>query len=248
MLLVLVLGFAVGMGSLLNYFKFESTVHKLQQSRIALVAAEAHAAMEKSLALGAVLAESATLQGLIERLRHADPLILTIDLLDEEGRAVLRTGGKRASHTVPSHWIKAAQRPGAHEWFRAEDDAFVVGRVVRNSFDVVTGSVVVRYERSGFDRMVKAMGLYLGEVGLISIAAAALLGNLVLLVLLLSVRRDFVALERWIAGDASMPSAGRTVLEREMRSFRASVGAAEREIEEIGESLSGSVMPAGASR
>lgn len=242
MLVALVLGFAVGMAGLLNYFKFESTVKKLQRSRISLVAAEAHGAMEKSLALGAVLAESATLRGMLESLGRADALILSIDLLDANGAVALSTDAARVGSTPPQAWLKAARRPGTSESFVDERAAFAVVRIVRNSFDVPLGSVVVRYERTGFDRTVAAMGRNLGLVGLMALAGAAALSSLALFALFSRIGRELSAAERVLAQGAPANAAGGSALDREVLAFGAGIGAAGRAIVDVENALASAPM------
>lgn len=236
MLLVLVLGFALGMASLLNYFKFESTVRKLQRSRIALITEDTSDAIGRSLSFSAELAASTTLQPLIERQLGADPLILSIDIIDEAGKTLFSTQAARVNQAAPADWLRRANRPNARDWFLAEPDAFVDGLNVANSFGVHVATVVVRYQRSGFDLTVAAMKHYLTRIGSIATLGACLVAGVLLALALLGVRREFSAAAKMFDGSAP-ESSPRGLLQNDARRFAAQCDAAERDIHQLGESL-----------
>ncbi len=248
LLAVLVLGFAVGMACLLNYFKFESMVKKLQRSRIELVADDVRKSMEASLALGAPLEESSTLSDLIGRASLADPLIGAVDILGAQGHTLHSTDSAHRGAPLPPAWADVAHRAGARQWFVTENTAFVTGLNVTNSFDIRMGSVVIGYQRSGFDRTVTAMGRYLGEVGLAVVAGATLLSGLAMLWLLAGIRREFAAAAELLSGDSPAPVPGGAALEREVFAFRSSAAAAADAIAGVGRSLAGEAAPGGGAR
>jgi hypothetical protein len=173
--------FATGMAALLNHFKFESTVRDLQRARILLVANEIEDGIQQNLNFSAALAESQTLQALIERLARADPLIESIDIIDAAGLTLFTTEPARARMPANQSVAERLQRSVSREWFLEEEKAFIAGVNVSNSFGLRVAGVVVRYQRSGFDRTVAAMGGYLGRVGLFGALAALALGVVITL-------------------------------------------------------------------
>jgi sensor histidine kinase regulating citrate/malate metabolism len=238
-ILLLVFGFAIGMASLLNYFKLESTVKKLQRSRMAMVAGEVSDAMQRNLELGAALAESASLQQLIDRDRGADAAIIAIDIFDERGRVLFSTERTRAGLQIPDSWISAASRPVAGAWFVAEAQAFVTGLAVTNSFNVPVGGVSVRYQRAGLDASLAATRVYLGEVAMAVLVCGVGLTLLGLWALLARVRRDFLLAEDALS--LTVASADEGPLLRELAGFNAGADAAVLAIETIEAQLRGAV-------
>lgn len=238
-ILLLVFGFAVGMASLLNYFKLESAVKKLQRSRMAMVAGEVSDAMQRNLELGAALAESASLQQLIDRDREADAAIVAIEVFDERGRVLFSTERARAGLQIPDSWISAASRPVAGAWFVTEPQAFVTGLAVTNSFNVPVGGVSVRYQRAGLDASLAATRVYLAEVAAAVLFCGVALTLFGLWALLARVRRDFS-----VAADAlslTVAPSGDGPLLRELAGFNAGADAAVLAIEKVEAQLGGAV-------
>lgn len=224
-LLAIVLGFSVSMAALLNYFKFESTLRKLEYARFGLVADDIGNNIELSLGLGLSFGEIGTLQELIERHSGSDSLILSIDVLDGTGRIRYSTRSNRAAQSAPDRWLAMLRRP---DWQLAEPDAFIAGRTVRNTFDVVVGGVALRYNRGPSDAAVAMMGLRLIELAAVITAALVLLGAAVLSVLARMTERTFARAASSFSGtDTGAPD---TALAAELRAFCDSANRAEREI------------------
>ena len=224
-LLLIVLGFSIGMATLLNYFKFESTIRTLEGSRFGLVAEDIGNNIELSLGLGLSFGEIGTLQELIERHRSSDVLILSIEVLDNGGRVRYSTRPERAGQAAPAGWLAALRRP---EWLRVEPDAFVAGRTMRNNFDVVIGGVAVRYDRGQTNAAVAEMGLRLIELGAAITAVLTLLGGATLSVLAKLTERAFVRAAAGFSGPG--PAIQASALEAEVRAFREGVERAEHEL------------------
>lgn len=224
-LLVVVLGFSVGMAALLNYFKFDSTLRKLEYARFSLVADDIGNNIELSLGLGLSFGEIGTLQELIERHSRSDTLILSIEVLDGAGRIRYSTRPNRAGQSAPDSWLAMLRRP---DWQLAEPDAFIAGRTVRNTFDVVVGGVAVRYDRGPSDAAVAMMGLRLIELAAAITAALVLLGGLMLSVMAKMAERAFAhATSSFSGDDTGVPN---TALAAEVRAFCDSANRVEREI------------------
>lgn len=230
LLILLVLTFAIGMASILNYFKYENTLKKLQRSTFHLVAADVHESLQRSLALGGSLAETPTLQDLIERQRGASPLILSIDILDATGMIIFSTEAQRVLTLAPAPWTKAGAASATGAWSVSDDRAFVIGRIVKNNFDIAVGGVALRYERAALDNKLAHMMLYLAGVGLVAMCAAGVLAFLGLLFLGGLIRRDFAVASSAFTGNTPAPSRRLTALEREMLAARAGIESAERAV------------------
>ncbi len=229
-LVMLVLAFAVGMASVLNYFKYESTLKALQRSSLALVAAEAHDAMQRGLELGGLPAETRSMQVLIQRQLAASPLILGIDILDETGKIIFSTEAQRALTLAPAPWIKAGAASATGAWSVSEARAFVIGRIVKNSFNIAMGGVAIRYDRAGYDDKLAQMRFYLAGVGVAAISAGGVFAALGLFFLAGLMRRDFTVAGGVFSGNTPAPSRRRSALVREMLAARAGIEGAERAV------------------
>lgn len=192
-LAVLILAFAIGMATLLNSFKFEATLERLQRSRLSAVSSDVADAARNSVALGLELEQMPTLNELVSRLSRADPLILGIDVFASDGRILYSSEAQRRGSAASSHWVGAAQHPAAREFFLREPADFVVGTPIRNSFDVVLGAVAVRYDRAPRDRSVALMNRALLTDAAITFIVAAGLAVLGLLWLFARLQKDVEA-------------------------------------------------------
>ena len=236
LLLAMLLVFSLGMASLLNYFKFESTVKKLQRDRISLIAEDVEQAVERGNSIGAELATSTTLQALLERQLKSDALVLLIEIFDENGKTLFSTDKTRIHQAVPSAWTSAAYRMKADQWSLAEDAAFVTGVVLKNSFDLTIGSVAIRYSRSGQNRTVAAMGGYIVGIGLSTALIAFVLCGLGFALLSLKMRGDAASTERMLDGAEIQPQPC-TPVERAIGSLQSAAAAAKSDLAEIDRSL-----------
>jgi hypothetical protein len=198
-LAVLILGFAIGMASLLNSFKFESTLERLQRSRLAAVSSDVADAARSSIAFGLALDQMPALAELVHRLQHADPLILGIDVFGEDGVVIYSSDAQRRGSAVPAGWLLAARRPGGRDFFARESSYFAVVSPIRNSFDVVLGAVAVRYDRKPLDGSVAKMQKRLLWYAGVAFALSVLLAFVALTSLFARLRKE---LERIDAGEA----------------------------------------------
>lgn len=241
-LVLLVLAFALGMASMLGYFKYESTLKNLRRSALSLVAADVVDAIQRSIELSGQLQESPTLQALIERQFGASPLIVGIDILDEKGRILFSTEAQRRLTMAPAPWIKAAGVSAGGGWSVTENRTFVTGRIVTNSFGVALGGVAIRHDRAGFDHSLAQMRLYLAAVGWAVLGAAGVFATLALLGLGGLMRRDFALAARAFTGDTPTPSRRHAALEREMLAGRAGIEGAERAVTEVVSAMAASAI------
>lgn len=236
LLLAMLLLVSVGMASLLNYFKFESTIKKLQRDRISLIADEVQLAVARGNSLGAELATSSTIQAMLERQLKSDALVTLIDLFDENGNTLFSTDRARIHTAAPAAWTAAAYRMKTDKWSLAEPSAFVTGIVLRNSFDLTIGSVAVRYDRHGLDRTVAAMGAYIARIGLSAASLAFVLCGLAFAILSLRMRRDAARAERMLDHAAPGP-APLLPIERDIARLQAAAAAAGSALGAIDQSL-----------
>lgn len=194
--------FAVGMATLLNYYKFKSTVEKVVRDRVLITASTIDNSVESSLGLGMGFAELTTLPSLMERERAADPLVTAIDVFDATGKILYSTVLERVGTSVPNAWILAASR-AKEEWWVTEPREFVAGVVERNNFNLTVGYLAIRYDRAYVDRSISEVGRNLLVIGVIAFLLVAAAVSAALIFILRRFERDMQAIESHVAGQGA---------------------------------------------
>lgn len=194
--------FAVGMATLLNYYKYKSTVEKVVRDRVLITANTIDNSVESSLSLGMGFAELTMLPSLMERERAADRLVIAIEVFDPSGKVLYGTATDRVGKRVPDSWLAAASR-AKEEWWVEEDKEFAAGIVVRNNFNLTVGYLAIRYDRAYVDRTISEVGRNLAAIGAIAflLVAAAVSGALILI--LRRFERDMRAIETHVSGQGA---------------------------------------------
>lgn len=231
---ILVIVFTMFMVVLLNYFKFESSLRKLQQSRVTLIVGQTHDAMEQVLSLGTRLAESTALEALIERQLQADPLIRVVEIVDENDQVIFSTRAGRKGQALEEEVRALAARSGNAEWFLPTASHFVTGRSVFNSFGALMGKIVISYDRSVFDRKTAELLAGIRQGGLLVTLVCLAVACLGLLAIARRVSRDFNAAERCLeAGATPAARSGVASLAGSVHAALAQMEAAQSRIDEL---------------
>ena len=178
----IVLTFAVGMATFLNYYKFNSLVGRLMQSRVIVIGNEIQDNIEKSLALGLSLQENNTLQGLIERQLRSDDLLKSIMLFDASGTILYSTDSMHRGKKVEKSWFKIASKAKTDTWKAADRNSFVAGLPIRNNFGVTLGHVALSYTRKPLEHCMGIIGNILLQTALV-VLMITVAGGFALLVL-----------------------------------------------------------------
>lgn len=163
----IVVTFAVGMATFLNYYKFNSLVGRLMHSRVTVIGNEIQDNVEKGLALGLSLQENNTLQGLIERELRSDELLKAITIFDDAGTVLYSTESVQQGKTVAKSWLKAASSSGFENWKISDRSSLVAGLPIRNNFGVTLGHVALSYTRKPLEHCMGIVGNVLLQTALV---------------------------------------------------------------------------------
>lgn len=207
----LVVIFAIGLVTFLNYLKFERTLTTLLQSRLELMIRDLRADIEWSLNLGLALNELRNFQPLVERLIESDRHLLAVDVFGIDGQSVFHSDRQRVGQPAPPGRDTILRQDEAQMWWSQEDDALVAGTVLVDNLGQVAGGATLRYSSAGIDATLERTVAYLAG------ALPALMAGVVLVVIGLVVpsmwrtASAFVGitrgLERFVAADsASWPA------------------------------------------
>lgn len=198
---LLVCGFAIGMATFLNYYKYKSTVGQIVKSRVLVVANAIENSVQASLALGLSFGELNMLGGLLERQAASDTLILGIDVFDTGGKKLYSTDVASVGQIVPTAWMDATSRTKA-EWSVEEPAQFVAGIAIKNNFNLTTGFLSVRYSRSYVDAAAARVGNQLLIRAVQVLAIIFLLAPIVLTLVMRRFESDMQMIESAVAGAA----------------------------------------------
>ncbi len=199
--IVLVLGFSLVLISLLNYFKYEKTFSGLQRSKFEVIARDLKAAAETGMNIGLPLPALKNMQDLIDRERHRDQQILSIDIFGMDGTVLYSTTPGRAGAKVSPKLLDALRHARGRVWELNDKDSFLVGVPINNNFGRVSGGLTIRYAKSYFDGELLRIGRELAEYSAIVFAISVFAAALAVLLLTRGVVTD---------GDANASSGAET--------------------------------------
>jgi sensor histidine kinase regulating citrate/malate metabolism len=176
--ILVILAFAISVTALLNYYKYQSTLRELVQSRFFVVGLDLKNAVEGSVSLGIPLSQTENIQELLSRVKASDEQILSAEVFGIAGANGIRlfnTDPANIGEAVPASWVTAAEKHDAESWRFDEDAAFGVGLPVINNFNKPIGGIVLRYSRAYQQGKIDAMFDALGRSALVVFAIACLL-------------------------------------------------------------------------
>lgn len=173
--IVAILMFAISVTSLLNYYKYQSTLSELVRSRLVVIGIDLKHTIEGSVGLGIALSQTDNVEEIIGRSKQGDEYILSVEVYETTAN-----GGVRLFHTektgigepVSETWIEAAKSAKKHVWTADDKLALTTGFSLVNNFDKVIGAIVFRYSRTYqqgkidamFEKLARTSGLVLAIV------------------------------------------------------------------------------------
>jgi hypothetical protein len=152
----------IGMCGFLSYFKFKSALEAATRARMAVPAAAVREGVEAVLGLGVPLAAAAGTPALLARERGVDAEIAAISVLDAQGGVLFSTDAARVGAPLEP-------LPAGEGELRA---------VLRNSFDLRQGEVVVRHVQRSSQRALERLRERLLAICVAGWAATVLLAAL----------------------------------------------------------------------
>ncbi len=176
--IIVILAFAVVVTNFLNYYKYQSTLRELVQSRFVVVGLDIKHAIEGSVNLGIPLSQAENSQEILTRVKAGDEQILSVEVFEisgTTGKRIFGTDAASIGKNVPVDWVKSAERPDATSWQFDEDDAYGVGIALINNFNKRIGGVVLRYSRAYQLGKIDAMFQTLSRALLIVFAVSSVL-------------------------------------------------------------------------
>lgn len=189
--LALSLLFALGMASLLNYYKFGNTLAGLARANVAVAAQDVRESLALSLSVGMDLSALEGMPALLARQTHVDPSIVAIRMGDMQGRGLYASDPEAARQPLPGAWLQAARAAKGEGWhLGGEGEMETVGWVLRNNFDLPVALLGIDYSTRQVAAGKEALFPVLLRVTLGTLAAALVLGAPLLFLLRRLTRRQ----------------------------------------------------------
>jgi len=183
--ILLTLAAALAITVMLNHVKFREILSTLSGSRVSVITLDIAKRLESATDLGLPLRNISESASILEATVKRDDELMSATIFDDEGRVLFhgsRDATTAAAEKVPDSWVAKNAATRGVVWQLSEDDAFVVGAPVFNSFGKLEGGVIVRYSRDRFVGTLDALLSELGEaaaliflgIGLLVVAGSAI--------------------------------------------------------------------------
>lgn len=170
-----ILGLAVSLAAYLNFSGVRTAYFDIIRSRMAMTSQGISRDISAASALGIPLAEQAMLPDLLRRQAATDPLMLSLDVVSDEGPVVFSSDPSRVGSEYPAAADIAA--------FRYEDHLV-------NDFGASIGTVVVRLDRSAIASGVDRLWYDILNDAIPAGLAAVAIGSFACLFLFTALRRE----------------------------------------------------------
>lgn len=168
----------------------------LRNSRFQFALNNVKGALESGLRLGLALPDLPGAQASIQQNRLHEPVILSIDVFDVQGRIVFTTDTGGVGSNIPGDWRTACLDAGRNSWHGQDEEGRLLCGAVFNGYEQVVGGVVLRYllpDRAGTFGLLGKNGLLVLFFVLALCAAGSLGGWFALRNIEASLRRQAAA-------------------------------------------------------
>jgi hypothetical protein len=169
-----IIGFAMALAAYMNFSGVRSAYLDLIRSRMSMMAEDIANDIMTANEIGIRLSEQTTLPALLARQTVTDPLMLSIDVVSDDGDTLFSSD---------------ATRTGRKDDAVSDTGAFRHVRQIVNNFGAPVGAVVVRLDRADIDERIDSLRFDIMTGALPAGLAAVIAGSLVCLVLLTFLHR-----------------------------------------------------------
>ncbi len=164
----LIIALAVGMISFLNYYNFEKSFRELNVSRVSVVARDLRQAIEVGLNIGLAPRDNLEFAREIAAAKERTVGLRFAAVIDEQGRRLLELGSADAEQD----W---GLRLDGQGWLGEDTVSYQIGLPYRNSFGLISGAIILGYDKAEIERATAKMRQALLMDWLIAVVAATLL-------------------------------------------------------------------------
>jgi hypothetical protein len=174
----LIVGLALALIGMLNFFRFEQTLRSTTEARLGFVAKDLKTNIQTGLDLGLDLSSMSNVQDIIDREAATDPGILGIDVFDDHAQVLFSTQESAVESQIPKAWRGALDSDNV-VWQASDHEQMVVGTRLTSNFGSDVGGVALRYSRASFEAQLQRMLDLLIRLGIATLIITALLSLVV---------------------------------------------------------------------
>jgi hypothetical protein len=171
----LIVGLALALIGMLDFFRFEQTLRSTTEARLGFVAKDLRTNIQTGLDLGLDLSSMSNVQNIIDREAATDPRILGIDVFDDHARVLFSTQESAVESQIPNAWRAAIGSDDDSVWQASDREQMVVGTRLTSNFGSDVGGVALRYSRASFEEQLQRMLDLLIRLGTATLIVTALL-------------------------------------------------------------------------
>ena len=172
---VAIASFAIVFNGYLSYAKFEKHLSQVELSRMRFSVDEMKNNLETGLRLGLQIRALSNAQEIVTSSAQKDRGVLSIEVIDHEGKVIFRSGAPVTEKTYPRGWRTAVlgrQKPLE----TLSSDAFFLMIPLVGMTEDSSGALAFRYSRDGHDRTMQGVLRALFPLNAIAIALSVVIG------------------------------------------------------------------------
>jgi hypothetical protein len=178
-IVTLIVGSALALVGMLNFFRFEQTLRATTEMRLGFIAEDLKGNIQTGLDLGLDLSSMSNVQAIIDREAAADPGILGIDVFDDHARILFSSQKGAVERPIPDAWRSAIGSDDDAVWQASDHEQMVVGTRLTSNFGSDVGGVALRYSRASFEEQLQRMLDLLIRLGISTLIITALMSLVV---------------------------------------------------------------------
>jgi hypothetical protein len=191
---LLALALVLFLVTLLNVFKFESTLAEITRAKVDVIVDDVEQSVEAAMDLGLPLGGIGTATDILARAKGRDPRIVDALIFGGDGEVLFGTGTAPGGGKVDPSWLSAqGQAGGSGHWILAGGDQTIFGRRLDSSYAAGVGGLAFVYSNAAdAERSAKVQD----ELTRDALAAFAIFGALAVLAIIIALG----GMRRLIAG------------------------------------------------
>jgi hypothetical protein len=140
------LTFVLGLVTLLDYFKFQSTINDLAERRIGIIIDRVHHSLETAIDLGLNLRDLGVARTILGNTQAEDPRIKNITIFSlDDGRILFSSDASTVGAAVDQSWLGVQAAAADRVWRIKQSDRILVGQRLDSALADAVGGLVLDY-------------------------------------------------------------------------------------------------------
>jgi hypothetical protein len=164
--------FVLGLVTLLDYLKFQSSINDLAERRIGIIIDRVHHSLETAIDLGLNLRDLGVARTILGNTQAEDPRIKSITIFSlEDGRILFSSDAATVGAAVDQSWLGVQAAAADRVWRIKHDDRILVGQRLDSALAAAVGGLVLEYSLADVIARTAAMRDHLLSAALLTLLA-----------------------------------------------------------------------------